>query len=179
MNHQYYEDLLFAQQPISSQDDAALQEHLQDCESCQILVSAWQEVESQLHRSAMLDPAPGFTDRWQARLARDGQRVQRRQSMLLLGFSVGGAALLLASLGVLLLPLADSPIVFVVAWLSRLTQMVGLISSTGDVVGNLYQAVNGPVSVIWVIFGAGLVSLMGVLWLVSYRVLSAPRREIK
>jgi len=179
MNHQYFEDLLFAEQPLTPQDNAVLQAHLQDCESCQMLAGAWQEVENQLHRSAMLEPAPGFTDRWQTRLARDGQRVQRRQSMLLLGFSIGGATLLLASLAVLLLPMADSPIVFVAAWLSRLAEMANIVVSAGDVVSSIFQSVSGSVSLFWVILGSGLVSLLAVVWLVSYRVLSAPRREIK
>lgn len=179
MNHQYYEDLLFAEQPLMPEDKATLQEHLRGCESCQMLATAWQEVESQLHRSAMLEPAPGFSDRWQIRLEREFQRVQRRQSMLLLGFSIGGATLLLASLAVLLLPLADSPIVFVAAWLSRVAEVIGYLNNTGDVVGVLFEAISGSLSMIWVIFGAGLVSLLAVLWLVSYRVLSAPRREIK
>lgn len=179
MNHQYFEDLLFTEQPLTPQDNAAFHEHMRDCESCQLLANAWQEVESQLHRSAMLAPAPGFTDRWQMRLALDSQRVQRRQSMLLLGFSIGGATLLLASLALLLLPLADSPIVFVAAWLSHLAEMIGLINNTGDVIGKLLETLSGSVSLIWLIFGSGLVSLLAVLWLVSYRVLSAPRREIK
>jgi hypothetical protein len=179
MNHHYFEDLLFAEQPLTPQDNAALQEHVRDCESCQILANAWQEVESQLHRSAILEPASGFTDRWQTRLALDSQRVQRKQSMLLLGFSIGGATVLLASLAVLLLPLADSPLVFVAAWLSRLAEMIGLINNTGDVISKLFETFGGSVSLIWVIFGTGLVSLLAVLWLVSYRVLSAPRRAIK
>jgi hypothetical protein len=179
MNHHYFEDLLFTEQPLTPQDNAALQEHVRDCESCQMLANAWQEVESQLHRSAILEPSSGFTDRWQMRLAVDSQRVQRKQSMLLLGFSIGGATVLLASLAVLLLPLADSPLVFVAAWLSRLAEMIGLIYNTGDVIGKLFETFGGSISLIWVIFGTGLVSLLAVLWLVSYRVLSAPRRAIK
>ena len=179
MNHHYFEDLLFTEQPLSPRDNAALQEHLRGCESCQMIANAWQEVESQLHRSAMLEPAPGFTGRWQMRLAIDSLRIQRRQSMLLLGFSIGGATLLLASLAVLLLPLAGSPLVFVAAWLSRLAEMISLLNNTGDVVSKLFETFSGSVSLIWVIFGTGLVSLLAVLWLVSYRVLSAPRREIK
>ncbi len=179
MNHPYFEDLLFAEQPLTPQESAALQEHLQDCESCQLLANAWQDVENQLHRSAMLEPAPGFADRWQMRLELDSQRVQRKQSMLLLGFSIGGATLLLASLTVLLLPLADSPIVFVAAWLSRLAEMITVITSTGGIVSSLSQAMGGSISLIWVILGTGMVSLLAVLWLVSYQVLRAPRRESK
>lgn len=179
MNHLYFEDLLFAEQPLTPQESAALQEHLQDCESCQMLANAWQDVENQLHRSAMLEPAPGFADRWQMRLALENQRIQRKQSMLLLGFSIGGATLLLASLAVLLLPLADSPIVFVAAWLSRLAEMISVLTSTGGVVNSMFRAMGGSISLIWVILGTGLVSLLAVLWLVSYRVLRAPRREIK
>jgi predicted anti-sigma-YlaC factor YlaD len=179
MNHHIFEDLIFAEQPLTQQESAALKTHLQDCESCRVLADALNEVENQLHRSVMLEPAPGFAERWQMRLAVDDQRVQRKQSMLLLGFSIAGATLLLASLGVLLLPLADSPLVFVVAWLSRFAEMANIIVGTGDLVSSLFQAVQGSVSLIWVILGAGLVSLLAVLWLVSYRVLIAPRRGIK
>jgi len=179
MNHQYFEDLLFAEQPLPPEENAALQKHLHGCETCQMLAGAWQEVENQLHRSAMLEPAPGFVDRWQMRLSLDNHRVERRQSMLLLGFSIGGATLLLASLIVLLLPLADSPIVFVAAWLSRLAEVANIVVSTGDLISSLLQAIGGTASLIWLILGAGLISLLTALWLVSFRVLSAPRRGIK
>ncbi len=99
--------------------------------------------------------------------------------MLLLGFSISGATLLLASLAVLLFPLADSPMVFVTAWLSRMTEMIGLINNTGYVLSKLFGTFSGPASLIWVFFGTGLVSLLAVLWLVSFQVLSAPRSEIK
>ncbi len=107
MNHQQYEEWLFAyydhgamQRPderLTSQQEATLQAHLRDCADCRQLAQAWQAVGTQLRQAPSLEPAPGFTQRWEARFQVDRQQVLRRQTLVVLGFSAAGVALLLAS----------------------------------------------------------------------------------
>ncbi len=76
MNHRKYEDLFFvSQDPQSRRLDpeqlAELNLHLEGCQSCQQLVTAWREVDQAFERSPIVLPETGFTSRWQRRLEAD------------------------------------------------------------------------------------------------------------
>lgn len=176
MNHQLYEDWLLSEEPLAPQETAALQQHLQGCESCSLLSVAWQEVEDQLQMAPTLAPAPGFTGRWQARLEADRQRLHRRQSLALLGFSMAGAFLLFSSLAIFALPLLESPNLLFWTWIYRILSLGFLVASLQDFAAILFQTATGTVSIVGLVLFAGLLSELGVLWIVSWRILTNPRR---
>ena len=58
----------------------------------------------------MRSPEPGFTLRWQSRLAQEQQRRQRLQTATMLAFGVGVALSLVLLLGLLAFPVIRNPL---------------------------------------------------------------------
>lgn len=91
MNHQTYEQWALHPETCSPEEKKALQTHLLECESCKALFRNWQQVESLIVAAPMLQPAPGFSARFQASLAKrkaEEQRRQLRRFLLILGISL-------------------------------------------------------------------------------------------
>jgi hypothetical protein len=100
-------------------------------------------------------------------------------SMLALGFSLGSAALLLGSMTILALPLIDSPKVLFYAALYRLLNLVSDLATARDFFTEMFQTTSISISPIgWMVL-AGLLCELGVLWVVSLRILTKPRRVEK
>jgi hypothetical protein len=186
MNHQQYEDWLFTyyderskqrlDERLSSTQEAELKTHLKECTDCRILADAWQVVDTQLSAAPLLGPAPGFVQRWEQYLQVDRQKVQRRQTVLVLGFSAFGVVVLLASMLMLMIPLIQSPKALVWAGVYRLITWISYVQMAQDVVLPFFQAATSSVPAFWWLIFAGLLTQLGVLWVVSYRVLTNPWR---
>jgi hypothetical protein len=184
MNHRLYEEWLFAytdpsDDTLTPQQAADLRVHLQTCQDCQKLAEAWREVEVQLHHSPEMKPEAGFTQRWQTRQEAELRQLHRRQNMVVLGFASGGAALLLVSLLALVWPWLRTPSLLVWGALYQLITLYSYADSVGEAVGSLLRTTGGLVPMIGWVFLVGLVCEMAVLWIVSYRMLTNPRRIIQ
>jgi len=85
MNHQPFEMWLVEDQPLSAAQKQQLQEHLQVCPACAALA----ETIGLLRQPPVLPAPPGFSQRFQQRLARQRarERAQRWWGMLLLLFA--------------------------------------------------------------------------------------------
>jgi predicted anti-sigma-YlaC factor YlaD len=182
MNHNIYEEWLFtyyderSEERLDSSQILKLQAHLKDCESCRRLADATQQVDAQLRAAPKLTPVVGFTDRWQARLALERQRIQRRQTLAALGFSILAATLLFASLLLLSLQWLQSPKVLVWVGVSRVIDLFAFLETAQNVFVPMLQTATGVIPPFWWIIFAGLMTELGVLWIVSYRLLTNPRR---
>ena len=64
MNHQPFEDWLFSGESLESQQEQALQDHLNQCEQCQAISIALDQVNEVFISSPSPEPAEGFTQRW-------------------------------------------------------------------------------------------------------------------
>ena len=179
MNHQQFEEWLFSEEPLTLQETAKFEEHLRTCDACRLLSQAWQEVESQLRIAPMAVPQPGFTSRWQERQAMALQRLHRRQSLAMLGFSVTGAVLLLASLVILAWPWLQSPDLLLWTWISRLMNLASVTVTLERVLVAILQAATKVIPWPWWILITGLLCELAVLWLISYRLLTNPRSITK
>jgi hypothetical protein len=176
MYHRPFEDWLLDEEPLTTEQAALLQEHLRSCTSCAQLAHAWKKVEVDLHRAPMLAPQMGFTDRWQRRLEVEQQKLHRRQVVAALGFSLGGAALLFGSLVLLALPVLSSPKLLLWAWILRIFDLVSYYDEIQETFSGLFNVQIGFIPLGgWVIL-VGLFSVLVVLWIVSLRWLTAPRR---
>lgn len=89
MSHEPFATWLFAREDLSPEQRRALQEHLHHCPACAALDVAWRDVERQFRQAPLLDPAPGFADRWLAR-----ERAERLRRARRLNRWVGGGVLL-------------------------------------------------------------------------------------
>jgi anti-sigma factor RsiW len=184
MNHQLYEDWLITSyeeegENLSAGQSAELAGHLKDCSSCARLAASWEAVEANLRSAPQAAPAPGFSARWQARLALERRRTQQRQTALSLGLSLAGVALVSAGMLAFAWPLLRAPEVLFWAWVYQMIGLLGFAEQAGGLLANLLQTGARVMPVAgWVLF-AGVLTQLGVLWVASYRLLTIPRRISK
>lgn len=175
-NHLPFDDWLLSAEPLNAEEQAALQRHLQTCDHCRQLVAAWDEVERQLRAAPMLAPASGFTSRWLQRMETERLNIQRRQTLAILLFSTGGAALLLASLVLLAVPIFQASHLTFWTWVYRVMSFVSLAGGAQEVLGTFLRTLFQVVPPAWWILLLGLASQLSVIWFVTLRQLTRPRR---
>lgn len=183
--HQVFEGWLFSKlersragqgvEPLSPEQEIALEQHLQTCESCRMLAAAWPELEGEMRQTPVLEPAPGFSSRWLAIELADRRRLERRQALASLAFTMGAAVLLGGSLLILSLPVLRTPANLFWAWVYEILNLVSWMDTVQEIGSGLARSL--PVTT-WVLL-AGLVSQLAVLWVVSLRVITNPRRVTK
>jgi hypothetical protein len=181
MNHRNFEDwFLVSQDPQSEKLDpehlAELSIHLESCQSCQHIVIAWREVDQAFQRSPVVLPETGFTSRWQKRLEADRQRVHAKQGLFVLAFCLGAVVLLTGALFLLALPWTRTPDLVAWFWISRVFSIVSIAGGIRESVGIIVNTVSGVIPLGGWILLVGLASELAVLWLVSIRLLTKPRR---
>jgi hypothetical protein len=179
MYHRPFEDWLLDEEPLNTEQDAALQEHLRSCTSCRELSQAWKKVELDLHRAPILAPQAGFADRWQTRLELEQRKLHRRQALAALGLSLGGAALLFGSLFLLALPVLSSPKLLLWTWVLRIVGLLSYVVDLREIFLSLFNIQTGLIPIGGWIVLVGLFSMLVVVWIVSLRWLTAPRRVIE
>lgn len=165
MDHRLFEEWLLNPEPLTSEQKRELQTHLRECPACTSLA----EVNLALRMAKPASPAPGFTNRFQARLA--AKRVAQRRKILW-----GASILAISGLGMLLwftLPyiiwLFQSPVDLFVTWLSYVAFIAKTAQATSQAGSVILQVVAGFVpTVVW---AAGFASLMffGSLWIFMFR----------
>jgi hypothetical protein len=176
MNHQPFEDWLFLDEPLTPQENASLQAHLQECTACRQLAGALHQMEADFRGIPFIGPEPGFVGRWQALNEANRQRLHRKQSLAMLAFLILGALLAVGSLCVLLWPEFRSPNLLAWSVIYRLVSMISVADITFDVVNGLARAATSIIPLGGWILIAGALSELGVLWVVSWRLLTIPRR---
>jgi hypothetical protein len=180
MNHRLYEDWLFAHldpagSDLNPQQVKELESHLAECGSCQQLADSWRQVEVELHRPVMVEPAAGFTLRWQARLEADQARLHKRQALAMLAFYLSAGALVLGSLLALVWPWLGSPQVLFWSWFYRLYTVVSYAGEVQEFLRPVVQVATSSVPFTGWVFLVGILCELGVLWLVSFRLITNPR----
>jgi anti-sigma factor RsiW len=182
MNHELYEEWLFtyyderSEEKLTSGQVLTLQAHLKSCAPCRQLAETWQQVDAQLRAAPIMAPVDGFASRWEARLEIERQRLQHRQALAVLGFSILAAALLFSCLLILALPWMQSPRVLVWAGVYRLIQLFAYLETARDVFVPMLQTATGAIPASWWVILTGVLTELAVLWVVSYRLLTKPRR---
>ena len=176
MKRHLYEDWLLDDDVLSIEESAALETHLQSCVSCRQLSESWKSVEAELLAGPLIGPRPGFTARWQERLAAEQKALERRQSLAFLGFTIFGAALLLGSLIILALPLLQNPNLILWTWLYRVGQMVSVAQTMNAFFSGFFRSVITLIPLSGWILLIGVLCELAVLWLVSFRLVTNPRR---
>jgi predicted anti-sigma-YlaC factor YlaD len=177
-NHLLIEEWLLSASSLTTEEQALLQEHLKSCESCRQLSEAWQEVEYRLNAAPLRLPEPGFTLRWQARLAQEQLRRQRLQTVYVLVLGGGVTLALILLLGLLAWPVIRNPLPYLMVWAYQLTTTFYFFSGIGRALGTVARTLFGLVpGTLWVAMLVALGSLQ-VVWIVAYRKLTSPRRVI-
>jgi len=176
MNHQPFRDWLLSEEKLSADQILQMQEHLQSCESCRQTEVAWLDVESAFQKIPQVLPAPGFTDRWQTRLAEYKEHKQKRAGWMTIGFTVVIIISLLGLLITQLWSLIQAPGPYLAELFTRIFSLVAVYLTLQDIFRSFSGSV--PLYIVGVFFLLGIVSFMSVLWLATYRKLSLARRIV-
>jgi len=180
MNHKPAIDWLFEDPVELSQAQAnVLQDHLADCESCQELAESYRQLTTVLKKSEQLGPEAGFASRWQVKLQASRAKAHRRQVMAALAFVSGGTLVLIGLLVFIAWPWLRSPDLLLWTWIYQMITLFTYANALREVVvPAIWELADLMPLAAWV-FGFDLLSEMAVLWVVSYRLLTNPRRVTK
>jgi anti-sigma factor RsiW len=176
MNHKPAIDWLFAEDELSQTQSKVLQEHLAECDSCQDLAESYRQVVFALKRTEQVEPEAGFASRWQARLQASRAKAHRRQIMVTLAFVSGGILVLIGFLVFITWPWLRSPNLLFWTWIYQWITLFTYANSLREVVVPAVWEITDLMPLAAWVFGFGLLSEMAVLWVVSYRLLTNPRR---
>jgi hypothetical protein len=179
MNHQIYLDWLFEDaQDLTAQQSQALQNHLTGCEQCRALTASLKSLESSFSQAEVASPLPGFASRWQTRLSTNREAIHRRQIITIFSILVSLLALFLVLMVVFLWPWLRSPSLLFYTWIYQLFSLYTYADTLRDLAFPIFGASYSAIPWITLIFGLGFFSELVVLWIVSYRLLTNPRRVI-
>lgn len=81
MNHRFFEERLFADEPLPPEEQILLEEHIHSCERCRALHTAWQETKVELKLAQWVNPREGFSQRWRERYLRQTALAQQRRAV--------------------------------------------------------------------------------------------------
>jgi predicted anti-sigma-YlaC factor YlaD len=140
MKHQPYESWLYERETLTKDQARDLEDHLEICDSCRALATAWADIEGQLFSASLVAPAPGFSRRWRARLADHRRRVNHRQMGALFLTTAVGLAVLSVLFGVEILPLLQPAIPTLVEWGGKVANLVANLNVFRLVMGILVEA---------------------------------------
>lgn len=78
MSHKQFEKRILDDSPLSEGERKVLVAHLESCEQCRKLKTGWENSLQLMHSTQPVQPAAGFTARWQIKL----QQEQRRKRIV-------------------------------------------------------------------------------------------------
>lgn len=178
LNHQPFRDWLFSEEPLDPQDALQLQEHLRTCEECQCQRLAWNEAQHLIQNTGQISPTPGFVNRWQERLAVQRLQKQHKLAWVFFFMAAGLAAMSLAILGWQVMETLRAPQNLMLILFLRVASFVTLLNSVGDYL-SVFRAMVPGLPVVGLVFFTGFISMISVLWLATYKRLSAVRRVVE
>ncbi len=163
MNHLPFEEWLLHNSPVTPEQQRDLDLHLRTCAYC----SALAETGKVLGTAKMATPAPGFTMRFQARLAERKIAERRRKLWGATLFTLGGLVLLMWAAGPYLASFIAAPatwISMVVGWLVFIGTTLFALADAGIVILSIIPKFLPPFA--WLVLLSALAGA-GLLWSVS------------
>lgn len=116
MDHRPFEDWLLENKELTCTERRQLEAHLGSCRSCTALA----EVNLALRSVRLAEPAAGFTNRFQSRLAARKQAMRLRNVWGFLVLALSAAGLVIWLGWPLLLTFFESPVNVIASWLTSL-----------------------------------------------------------
>jgi hypothetical protein len=163
VNHLPFEDWLLNETSVTPEQQRDLDLHLRNCAYC----SALAETGRMLSTSKMAAPVPGFTARFQTRLAERKVVERRRKLWGMVLFIFGGVALLMWAVSPYLTSFLSSPatwISVVVGWLIFIGTTLFALVDAGKVILSVLPNVLPPFA--WLVLLSAFAGV-GLLWSVS------------
>ena len=163
MNHRPFEDWLLNDMPITPEQKRELDMHVRNCAYCAVLV----ETGLALKTTKIAAPRPGFTARFQTRLAARKEAERRRRYLGSVLFTVGGFVLLMWLASPYLLTFFSAPatwIYVIVDWVIFLLTTVLALGQAGSVLFEIVPDFLSPFA--WMILISALAGI-SLLWTIS------------
>lgn len=176
MSHQFFEDLILSTDELTIQESTILQEHLEECSACARLAEDFNAIETQLRSASMIDPAPHFVNRWEARLETENKRSIQKQNRTMIFLTWGAAFIFLCALIYLAWPLLETPKVVILTYLYQLLGVFSLVNTSQNLSTAVFDGLSGGIPIFYLILIVGAFTEIGVIWVVSFRYLTNPRR---
>ena len=156
MDHKPYESWLVADEPLLPDQKLSLQEHLETCEACRQLQLSWSEVEGIFEARSFLHPEPGFTKRWQLRLADElsleSEKEQLRSTWMFLAATTGSAFLVLVFLSIRFLSTIQNPTETFISGMTLIAGVLNLTETIQKAIFPLFEVVLLSVPTLWWLF---------------------------
>lgn len=163
MNHRPFEDWLLNNQPLTPTEKSDLDAHIRTCKYCAALA----ETGLELRMVRMATPAPGFTARFEKRLAAQRIADRRRRLWGLIVFILGGAGLLLWFSAPYLLAFITSPGHWIAVAIGYLLFIVTSVQTLAEALLVLFRVVPDVIpAYVWMVILSALAGL-GLLWTIS------------
>lgn len=180
MGHQPFETWMLSGESLPPEQEQQLQEHLNTCQVCQDLSSAWNEVDELLRTSPLKNPSPGFTARWQSRLAAvenvELLKRQRRNTWLFFGISAGAAIMVLIFMIVQYFTSVQAPVQTFISGLTLWAGFITLVNAAEVAFIPMVELLLVSVPVYWWLIFSALVGIAVLLSTFSIRYILLPRR---
>lgn len=180
MSHQPFETWLLSEEPLEAEQARALQAHLDTCEACRSLADGWAEVRSLFVNSTLVEPATGFSARWQTRvLARQSSSrysLEQEQSILFIGVTAGITLLLLLALLASGIVVFDSPSQVLMVGFYSLGNLISSLDAMENILVVMTQIlpeIVPPAGWVVLVFLAGLLIFA---WSFMLKKILVPRR---
>ena len=172
MNHQPFEDWLLNDKPINQEQKRELDMHMRTCAYCAALAETGLALKSVKKAS----PKPGFTNRFQARLAERKLVEQRRRLWGSVLFTVGGLVLLMWLASPYLFSFLAAPATWIAAfvqWGVFIVTTIEALAQAGSVFIKIVPDFLSPFA--WMVL-LSTIAGVSLLWTVSiWRFVRVPR----
>lgn len=148
MDHRHFEEWLLTNPPLAPDQRRALEVHLRTCKAC----AATAEVNLALQRVSVVRPAPGFGNRFQARLAAHKAENRRRSILGVLALVLGAVGLLLWLVYPLFSAFGADPVPLFAFWINYLIFFITSAQALGQAGSVLLKVLGGFVPpFVWMI----------------------------
>jgi hypothetical protein len=178
MNHQYFKEWLTTDEPLTSDQAQKLEDHIKECQNCHQLQAAWSDVQHILKDIQDVEPLPGFTSRWEGRLARERKQGQKRLTWIVFASLAGSAFLIMVLLGLHVFELIRSPEQIALVFLSRFAVLFSYLTITKNYL-SFFSASIPEISFPVIVFASGFLTILCVLWLAAMKQISSVWRIVK
>jgi predicted anti-sigma-YlaC factor YlaD len=173
MNHQPFEQWLLSDEPLNTDQTAALHEHLQMCESCRRLAASWSEVRQLFQTTPIVQPDAGFSSRWQAHLRKyqelEIEKKQNQQTWMVFALTTIGTILLFVVMLSQLTSYFNSPSEIFVYWMGQTIGLLSNISALREVVVILFGTILSAIPVSYWLISLSILAVLCLIWILSLR----------
>jgi hypothetical protein len=166
MEHQEFEELIWAENQLPPDQENKLREHLASCQECRSIHTTWQTVDFQMMNAEVIPAPPGFLSRWNSELAERkslAKVIQVRRMALFT--SLSALVSLAAVLGFTLY--VSTPVDMIVAIVKSASGLISLVNQVGSLLSNIAQIIPPIIPAVYWLAFTSLFSFLAFLWIIS------------